>query len=74
MLMRAIVGVEVDVTDVEGSAKLNQNKSDVDFVSVAAHLRKQDDPMAQQIAARMVALRPNLSYETAAREFEHGDT
>jgi transcriptional regulator len=73
-LMQAIVGIEVDVTEVEGSAKLNQNKSDVDFVSVAAHLRAQDDPMAQQIAARMVALRPNLSYETAAREFEHGDT
>ena len=74
MLMQAIVGIEVDVAEVEGSAKLNQNKSDVDFVSVAAHLRAQDDPMAQQIAARMVALRPNLSYETAAREFEHGDT
>ncbi len=74
MLMQAIVGIEVDVAEVEGSAKLNQNKSDVDFVSVAAHLRAQDDPMARQIAARMVALRPNLSYETAAREFEHGDT
>ena len=59
-LMKAIVGIEVDVTDVEGSAKLNQNKSDVDFVSVATHLRKQDDPMAQQIAARMVAFRPQL--------------
>jgi transcriptional regulator len=73
-LMQAIVGIEIDVTEVEGSAKLNQNKSDVDFVSVAAHLRARDYPMAQQIAARMVALRPNLSYETAAREFEHGDT
>jgi transcriptional regulator len=74
MLMKAIVGIEVDITEVEGSAKLNQNKSDVDFVSVAAHLRKQEDPMAQQIAARMVALRPNLSYETAAKEYEHGDS
>jgi transcriptional regulator len=74
MLMQAIVGIEVDVTEVEGSAKLNQNKSDVDFVSVVTHLRAQHDPMAQQIAARMVALRPDLSYEAAAREFEHGDT
>jgi transcriptional regulator len=73
-MMQAIVGIEVDITEIEGSAKLNQNKSDVDFVSVAAHLRAQDDPMAQQIAGRMVDLRPDLSYETAAKEFEHGDT
>jgi transcriptional regulator len=73
MLMQAIVGIELDVTEVEGSAKLNQNKSDADFAAVAAHLRAQDDPMAQQIAARMVALRPDLSYETAAKELEHGD-
>ena len=74
MLMQAIVGIEMDVAEVEGSAKLNQNKSDADFAAVAVHLRAQDDPMAQQIAARMVALRPNLSYETAAKELEHGDT
>lgn len=73
MLMQAIVGIEMDVTEVEGSAKLNQNKSDADFAAVAARLYEQNDPMAQQVAARMVALRPNLSYETEAREFEHGD-
>jgi len=72
-MLQAIVGVEVDVSEVEGKAKLNQNKSDADFAAVAARLGGQPDPMAQQIAARMVALRPDLSYETAAKEFEHGD-
>jgi transcriptional regulator len=66
MLMQAITGIEMEVETVEGSAKLNQNKSDVDFQAVAMQLRANPDPMAQQIAARMVALRSYLSYETPA--------
>jgi transcriptional regulator len=66
MLMTAIAGIEVEVETVEGSAKLNQNKSDADFAAVAMRLQASSEPMAQQIAARMVALRPHLSYETTA--------
>ena len=61
MLMQAIAGIEMDIETVEGSAKLNQTKSDADHVAVVAQLRQSADPMAQQIAARMVALRPQLA-------------
>jgi transcriptional regulator len=67
-MMNAIVAVEMDIEAVEGSAKLNQNKSDADFRAVAMRLRSQDDAMARQIANRMVALRPELSYEDADKE------
>jgi transcriptional regulator len=70
MLMTAITGIEMEVETVEGSAKLNQNKSDADFQAVAMQLRASPDPMAQQIAARMVALRSHLSYETPALKEE----
>jgi transcriptional regulator len=49
---------------VEGSFKLNQHKTDADNVSVANALAAQPDPDAQLLAARMVALRPHLLYET----------
>jgi transcriptional regulator len=68
MLMQAIAGIEMEIETVEGAAKLNQTKSDADFVAVALHLRQSADPMAQHIAARMVALRSHLSYETAVKE------
>ncbi len=62
-LMKAIVGIEVDIETVEGSAKLNQNKSDADFASVVTQLRCNDRAMNHEIATRMVALRPQLTYE-----------
>ena len=68
MLMTAIVGIEMEVETVEGSAKLSQNKSDVDYRAVVLRLRESPDPMAQQIATRMVALRSHLSYEDAVKE------
>jgi len=58
--MTAIVGIEMEIETVEGSAKLSQNKSDVDYQAVVMRLRAGGDPMAQQIAARMVALRSHL--------------
>jgi transcriptional regulator len=67
-MLRAIVAIEMDVERVEGSAKLNQHKSDADHVAVVIGLRQTGDPMARQIAAHMVALRPHLSYEAATKE------
>jgi transcriptional regulator len=60
MLVTAIVGIEMEIETVEGSAKLSQNKTDADFAAVAIQLRASSDPMAQQIAARMIALRSHL--------------
>lgn len=65
-MMRAIVVIEMLVETVEGKFKLNQNKIDADHVAVASRLSAQDDPAAQAIAARMVALRPHLMYQKPA--------
>lgn len=65
-LMKAVVGIEMQVETVEGSFKLNQHKSDADHVAVAAALAARADPSAQAIAARLVALRPHLTYQQPA--------
>jgi transcriptional regulator len=63
-LMKGIVGIEMLVETVEGSFKLNQHKSDVDHVAVTRALARQGDSHARAIAARMVALRPHLDYDS----------
>jgi len=63
MLTKAIVVIEMEVLTIESSFKLNQHKSDADNVSVATALAAQNEPDAKAIAARMVALRPHLSYQ-----------
>jgi transcriptional regulator len=62
-LMRAIVVIEMLVEEIEGKFKLNQHKNDTDHVAIASQLAAQTDPAAQTIAARMVALRPQLMYQ-----------
>ena len=73
MLMQAIVGIEMEIETVDGSAKLNQTKSDADYQAVAMQLRQSADPMAQRIAARMVALKSHLSYENESALKEAND-
>lgn len=63
MLTNAIAVIEMVVETVEGSFKLNQHKTDADNVAVAGALSRQADPAARAIAGRMVALRPQLSYQ-----------
>jgi transcriptional regulator len=67
MLLTAIVAVEMTIESVEGNFKLNQHKGDADHVAIADALAAQDDPAAQAIATRMVALRPQLLYKHVAR-------
>ena len=62
MLLTAIVAVEMTIETIEGNFKLNQHKSDEDHVAIAMALAKQPDPSANEIAKRMVALRPHLDY------------
>jgi transcriptional regulator len=61
-MLHSIVVLEMDVTQVEGQRKLNQHKSDEDFVSITRHLAKADAADAREIAARLKALRPDLDY------------
>ena len=62
LLLKAIVAVEMTIETVEGNFKLNQHKSDEDHMAVANALSAQPDASAQEIAKRMVAMRPQLNY------------
>ncbi|MDP1881688.1 MAG: FMN-binding negative transcriptional regulator, partial [Bradyrhizobium sp.] len=61
-MKKAIVGLVMTVEEVEGSFKLNQHKSDVDYAAIASALTQQRDAAAQAIGDQMVALRPQLTY------------
>ena len=58
MLKKSIVGLVMSVDEVEGSFKLNQHKSDADYVAVALALARQPEPAARILADQMRALRP----------------
>jgi transcriptional regulator len=53
--LRAIVGVELTITDVEAKDKLSQNRSALDQAGVVAGLRGQGGPGSAAIADRMEA-------------------
>ncbi|MET0877481.1 MAG: FMN-binding negative transcriptional regulator [Tardiphaga sp.] len=59
-MKKAIVGVVMTVDEVEGSFKLNQHKSDVDYLAVATSLARQEEAGARILAGEMRALRPAL--------------
>jgi transcriptional regulator len=57
-LKKAIVGLVMSIEEVEGSFKLNQQKSEPDFASVATALGSQPDSASQEIARLMRQTRP----------------
>ncbi len=61
-LKKMIVGLTMTVEHIEGSFKLNQHKSDVDYAAIAKALAQQRDEAALTISKQMVALRPQLDY------------
>jgi transcriptional regulator len=67
-LKKAIVGLVMSVEEIEGSFKLNQTKSEVDYAAVASALGSQADTNAQQIAGLMRETRPQ-AFATQATEF-----
>jgi transcriptional regulator len=54
--LRAIVGLEITITKVEGKAKLSQNRSDADQLGVINGLTSEPNHAAIEIAAAMSAL------------------
>lgn len=50
--LRAIVGLEIEVTSIQAQAKLSQNRSEIDHDSVAAHLA-QGSLAERNVATRM---------------------
>jgi transcriptional regulator len=67
-LKKAIVGLVMSVEEIEGSFKLNQTKSEVDYAAVASALGSQADTNAQQIAGLMRETRLQ-AFATQAVEF-----
>jgi transcriptional regulator len=57
-MKKAIVGLVMTVVEVEGSFKLNQQKSEADYAAVAGALAAQPDTASQQIAGLMREARP----------------
>ena len=55
--MRAIVGFELAITDLEAVAKLSQNRDDHDYGNIVRELNESQSPEAQQVAAAMAQRR-----------------
>lgn len=52
-LLKGIVAFEITVTDLQSKAKLNQNKSETDRLSVKKHLEESEDAMKQDLGKMM---------------------
>ncbi|MBW7974951.1 FMN-binding negative transcriptional regulator [Bradyrhizobium sp. BR 10289] len=62
-MKKGIVGLVMNVEEVEGSFKLNQHKSDADYSAIADLLGSQTDPDSRAIAGLMREARP-LAFAT----------
>jgi transcriptional regulator len=69
-MKKAIVGMVMTVEAVEGSFKLNQHKSDIDYTSVSDALALQLDAGSQAIARLMRETRPQAFAPTTAENNE----
>src|SRR5882724_8801853 len=72
MLKKAIVGLSMRVEDVEGSFKLNQQKSEADYAAIGNALGTQPDAASHAVARLMREARPQAfaatTNETASLE------
>lgn len=55
VMLRGIVGIELEITRIEGKAKLSQNRTDADRAGVIEGLRKEGGEAGQRMAAQIVA-------------------
>ena len=53
MLVGGIVGIEIEITELRGKWKLDQNRSESDNVGVIAGLKSTDDPQSHGIAEQL---------------------
>jgi transcriptional regulator len=51
--MRAIVGFEIEITDIQAKYKLSQNRNAEDYQRVVEHLQQSQDPIARQVSELM---------------------
>jgi transcriptional regulator len=62
-MLASIRVIDLVVDQIEGQSKLNQHKSDEDYVAVANQLARAEETGSQRLAERMRAFRPGLGYE-----------
>lgn len=55
-MAKAVVGVELSITAIEGKAKLSQNRSAGSFQGVIEGLRRTEDPQAETVARLMAQI------------------
>lgn len=51
--MRAIVGFEIEITDIQAKYKLSQNRNAEDYQSVVEHLQQSSDPITRHVSELM---------------------
>jgi len=51
--MKAIVGFEIEITDIQAKYKLSQNRNAEDYQRVVEHLQQSPDPIARQVSELM---------------------
>ena len=56
--LRALVGIEVKIREVHASAKLSQNRDEVNYQNIVNRLEESHYPMDKEIAAAMRKIRP----------------
>ena len=56
--MRGVAAFQVEVTEIEASYKLSQNRDDESYRSIVSHLDRREDQMSHEIADAMKKERP----------------
>lgn len=56
--VRALVGFKIQIEDVKASAKLSQNRDDLNFKNIVAKLEESPHPLDKEIASEMRKIRP----------------
>ena len=56
--MRGVAAFQIEVTKIEASYKLSQNRDDESYRSIVAHLERREDDMSHEIADAMKQQRP----------------
>jgi len=51
--IRALVGFEIEIEEIHASAKLSQNRDDVNYKNIVFELQKSSEPLDQKIAEEM---------------------
>jgi transcriptional regulator len=62
-MLAGIRVIDIVVDEIEGQSKLNQHKSDADYVALVNRLAHAEETSSHRLAEKMRALRPELKYD-----------